>query len=741
MMILPTGILPSSDTSEYLKNLAIQSWKNFFHKALEVNDKSFEKLTNKRLLPFVNYKQMLEDLMEFCLSDGWVSDTVGQDLYHYPRTAARFCHFVSEKGGLSPEEELDWIARIGKVLWVRIFEASRDDEMLISSLKEYVHFLKMDSLMSTIFLSNLFSENYLLLFYDIASHRDFPIEWMPALFALIPREATLDSLENALVTIQQKRPDLVMADFLANPDSAFYLKNMQSLATLQKDTHPLLNEHLPSLVDGMMNLLKNPYFRKEDLKVYNHLVVLLFFAMPDVKQSCTLLTDYVENLGIENFDWIRFVGTVFSMIADSSQRRQQFLLMARSEDFPEQWREAYYLIVDLDQPFEGVVSEWQEAKDSLDLSLFAPELPAFFDSALEKSLPKSIEIWKKGATTDAAWIAAWAAEQERITSIWNILCDADWDLWAPLAKEYYFGIVLGLLGRGMELEKIPQYKGVRFSREGHLRLSTITYKAEPNIVKDSEADIELWMKPLMVFLSQDTANIFFWQQLGLYMATLLLMNKKQVGLRLLVRERLVMDLKGQYPEWLQLSFQKFALSGKVMARTILELYQLMGNVAFEDKITSDLAIQFIKSSSSMNGLPIGSLKFVLESIFGEDTVFNQQSIADAGAELLKASVTRTSDFMPASEKDVILLLRGLADQSMHRHFKGLLPLLVSLFQKFQLNDQLEGVLKGFASNIRRELRSVLRTLKIPADLRQILCQNGESFIEQVVKLYMKALLS
>lgn len=775
MMKLPSGIQPSSDTTEYLKNCAIKEWNKLFHKALDESDQVLEEAIRIKSLPFFNKEQILVDFTEFCQSFEWVKGVEEHTLYRYPVAAARICRIICEKGALSAESEFNWAVLIGKTLWMRILENPVNAPLFIQIFKEHLLSLRMDSLVSVIFLGSLFAENNHLKLYDLTAHREFPQEWVPALLGLLPADASLVTLENALMMISKTRQDLDLDALFDNPDSAYHLMNISALSSLQKNQHPLLNHHLESLVRGMRVLLKNPEFRQRDLKIYNHLTILLFFAFKDVRQCVQLLNEYVNDMEIKELDWSRFVSDVFNMIGDVSDRRRQFLYRANYAEFPEKWREAYYSIVDFDQPFEVVFTEWMEARDELDLSLFAEALPKFIAAAIKKSFPYSLKKWADGSFEDTEWRAAWDAEQEQVASMWDILCDADWKRFAPLAKEYYAGIVVGNLGQGICPKNLLMFKEVQLPQESHFRLMRLLAahkhpceEAElhllkgilndkialdqcgslisvivPSIENDSEEVIKRVMNRMFALFCQGEINSYQQQQLWLFLTMELLHRRKDVGLKLVIRERLIMNWQGRFPAGLQTAFQQAALKCRVNGMEVLELYHLMGRVAFIDENSSDKAMQYLLELTLCDRIPIGSLIFILDAVFGENTIFNHQSIKRVCPTLLKKCLMSTGYFFPDTNEEFVQMLWKLTHQGLHRHFQTLYTDLDALIQKYHLSIQLEEVFAAFEREIRSELHSIYRkkTPKIPAELQKTICRESKPFLEQVVKLYMEALLT
>lgn len=776
MMILPTGISPSSDTTEYLKIRAQKSWHEFFQQVFVGSGEGLEELFQKRAGMFLSMDHMLSDLIEFCQSAAFFNGTTVEDLYHYPLAFAKVFTLIAKKSGLSSQMELDYVTRMGKVLWVRAFEKSTDDGLFIQSLKNYFSYMQLGSLIEVIFLGSILSNTPLWRFCDLASHQDYPFAWQPALFALVPKSSSLETLESALKSLEDKNRDFKMAELLANPDSAYYLLKLKALAGLQSDQAPFLNRYLSSLVRGMMAFLRNPDFQQEDLRVYNHLIVFQFFAIDDVRARCDFLTDYVENLGIEEPDWPDLLANVFRQITDTQQRRNLFLSMASCDGFPETWKAAYYLIAEVDQPFEDVIAEWEQAKSHIDLPSYDSAAQSFFAKALEHALPRSIAKWSLRSWEDLQWRAEWEAQQKLTAYIWDILCDADMKSWAPLAKEYYLGVFLGCSRSDLVPVNVEVFQDVVLTLNGHLRLmrllsgrkracsdsevnvfqrllgytlpiehwSSMITEVVPKIGNESKDFLRDFMRRCIAFFFQNQAKPCFRQQLWMHLAASLLNQGKETGLQFLITERCLEKWEGSFPFKLQSFFQGAAENSKVVPVIVLSLYQMMGKAPFlEEKVTVK-AIDYVKNYMRDSRIPVGSFAQVLEYIYGENSPFNQSVIEKMGIDFLRRCSLRVGYFVPSKPEEFIQMLWGFLDRSIHRHFQELYPFLRSLCHRFQCNEaiEIERIICEWQTLIQEELRVLLKNPQgIPEELRKKICPQGEPFSKQVVKMYKDALLT
>jgi hypothetical protein len=485
-----------------------------------------------------------------------------------------------------------------------------------------------------------------------------------------------------------------------------------------------------------------------------------------------LLMEYAEHMDLIEVCWPEVVANFFKKITSDAERKEHFLLMASDEDCPEPWKAAYYLLTDLNKPFEEVFAEWEEAKAQLDLPHSDPTVESFMGQALEQSLPRTLQMLSNRSEVSEEG----NDQQKNMELSWSILCDADWKIWAPLAKEYYLGLVLGSKKSDFARAKVALFEKVDLSPEGHIRLlkilvgttnpgseeefdglqnllgyqlpidqlSALIEEAALRLANNQASSLKDFMKRSVAFFFQNNIRPSFRKQLWLHLATVLLYHNNEKGFQLLMREKLLENWQGVLPKGLQSFFQQTAMERKMQVAVVLQLYEMMGKTPFNSEETTKSALEFIKKLILNISLPIGSFKRVMELIFGVGSPFNQSIVEEMSADLFKVCTENVGNFVPQSKEEMIQLLCSLEDKNLQRHFKGFYTLMKSLYGRFKMDEtaSIDKLLHDFQLKIQKELHYVIpRMQTIPLEQRKMFCPNGEPFAQQVIKRYMEALLT
>lgn len=769
-MKLPIGFSTSFEMRPFLKSNH-QNWQDFFEKSRSASDVA--------LCAMLQQKQgrFYEEFFEFCESKECMAGLSEEERTRYPEIAARILRGVACNEEWELSSTIEKIDRIGRLLWRHLFDQLTDLGHFIRSLKIYLNDSGMDEELAIIFLWGVFSEKALPRVASMAADPEFPREWLPLIVILIPPHVKLNLLENTLIEFASMRRDFLRPEFFESPGTARHLMKFHSFSSWKLGNHTVLGGYLPSIVRGMMRLVRHEEHYKLDLAVYENLVAVQFLSEKSVESACQLLRDYMESLGRIEPNWLELVSKMFSRIEDPKQRKERFLEMAQADAFPEDWRGAYYDIAHLSRPFEEVVTEWRDVAAQLDLSFQDPWAPKFLSNALEIALPVSLKKWEELNFTEAPKKSVWEQQQSELADTWNILCDADWDLWAPLVKEYYISVILGYAGQGINPVQVDYFEQTQLSVEAIMRLSRLLARRKsdlsphqiawlmglmkhqpsfkhPLIVIQSALDIietysaeELkgFMNRCMAIFFQNQVPLFLRQHMWLYLATALLEKGREACLQLVMGEKYLESWQGLLTPEMQKFFQRAAWMSRVMVPAVFSLYAMMGKVPFNEEENTILAFDYLIESCENHKVPIGSLGRTLDLVFGEESPFPSIYVDAYGEKLFNWITLSVSHFVPQTQTEIVQLLYSLVNQRMHRHFQGLYPLLVSICRRYNwdVDEKMKPILTKFSKELETHWDAALKQIKphIPRDLYRMICPDGEILIHRICSLYMEALLT
>lgn len=769
-MKLPIGFSASFETRPLLMSNR-QNWQDFFERARSASDDALCAMLQQRQGRFY------EDFFEFCESKECMDGLSEEERTRYPEMAARILRGVAcvEEWDLS--STIDKIDRIGRILWRHLFDQLTNLDQFIRSLKIYLNDSGMDAELAIIFLWGVFSEKPLPRVAAMAKDSEFPREWLPLIVILIPMHVTLNLVENTLIEFAYMRSDFLRPELFQSPLTARHLMKFHSFSSWRSGNHTVLSGYLPSIVRGMMRLVHQEEHYKLNLAVYENLVAIQFLSEKSVELACQLLRDYAESLRLIEINWLELISKMFSRIEDPQRRKERFLEMAQADAFPEDWRVAYYDIAHLSRPFEEVVIEWRDVVAQLDLSFQDPLAEKFISKALGIALPLSLKKWEELNFAVEPKKSEWEQHQSELAETWNVLCDADWDLWAPLVKEYYIGVILGYSGQGINPVQVDYFEQTLLSVEAIMRLSrllarrkgdlsppqiawlmglmrhqptlkhplTVIQSALDIIEMYSAEELQRFMNRCMAIFFQDQVPRVLRQHMWLYLTAALLEKGREACLQLIIREKYLENWQSPMTTDLQKLFLRAALMSGVMVPAVFGLFAMMGKVPFKEEENTILAFDYLISSCEGHKIPVGSLCRTLDLVFGEESPFPPSYVDAYGEKLFDWITLSVSHFVPQTETEIVQLLYGLVNKRVHRHFQGLYPLIVSICRRYDwdVDEKMRPILISFSKELELRWDGALKQIKpnIPRDLYHMICPDGEILIHRICSLYMEALLT